>query len=421
MVKWLLLLSSIHLTSSLLIEKAEQKTNADTLVFFQTVWRHGDRTPAVSLPFDNIDGWKEGLGEMTKIGLIQQYHLGKWMRMRYAEWLPEKYHRDEVYVRSSDYNRTIMSALANMAGFYPAADDAMIEPTVRWQPIPIHSKPQNIDKELNEVMLCPVADQATRDISKMKEMKDLEEKYKDLLHYLREHMNGTALPVEDVWKVYDVLTCQLQHNDTNPWPNWVNQTIYNQVVELYNKQSRYTFSTDVLRRLRGGPLLKEILDRFVEKTDGVFGKNMRLYAYSAHDTSIYAVLSALNIFPETFPLYATVLLFELHKVSDKYILEIYHKNQTGIDDVYKYSIDGCENGCSPQDFQRIYQSVLPQNWEIECGLGDPKRSEAMYIGTICFLAFTTVLFGSGLILDYILKKRRMIDRDLRERLMNEED
>lgn len=39
----------------------------------------------------------------------------------------------------------------------------------------------------------------------------------------------------------------------------------------------------------------------------------RLYAYSAHDTAVAALLAAFGIRREVFPLYATVALVELHR------------------------------------------------------------------------------------------------------------
>ncbi|KAL5243057.1 hypothetical protein ACI65C_010467 [Semiaphis heraclei] len=43
-------------------------------------------------------------------GIEKHFELGKWLKKRYSEWLPEVYSAEDVHVRSSDYDRTIMSA-----------------------------------------------------------------------------------------------------------------------------------------------------------------------------------------------------------------------------------------------------------------------------------------------------------------------
>lgn len=73
-------------------------------------------------------------------GIEKEFALGKWLRERYDGWLPEAYSADDVYVRSSDYDRTIVSADANLAGMYPPAG-----PEKRPQLIPVHTVPKPQD------------------------------------------------------------------------------------------------------------------------------------------------------------------------------------------------------------------------------------------------------------------------------------
>lgn len=57
--------------------------------------------------------WPEGLGELTPIGMHQEYELGKKLRHRYIDetkLLARTYQPGTLYVRSTDYNRTIMTA-----------------------------------------------------------------------------------------------------------------------------------------------------------------------------------------------------------------------------------------------------------------------------------------------------------------------
>ncbi|KAH7694264.1 Histidine acid phosphatase family protein, partial [Aphelenchoides avenae] len=55
------------------------------LLFLQVVWRHGDRAPTETYPNDphQEDAWPNGWGELTELGMLQHYTLGKLLRKRY--------------------------------------------------------------------------------------------------------------------------------------------------------------------------------------------------------------------------------------------------------------------------------------------------------------------------------------------------
>ena len=77
---------------------------------------------------------------------MMHYNLGQYLRMRYSGFLNKKYHKEEVYARSSDLDRTIMSAQANLAGLYPPEDHRDVwNKNIRWQPVPIHTLHASID------------------------------------------------------------------------------------------------------------------------------------------------------------------------------------------------------------------------------------------------------------------------------------
>ena len=51
------------------------------------------------------------------------------IRKRYTvehQLISPNYTRDEVYVRSSDYDRTLMSALSQLSGLFPPDEDKVI-------------------------------------------------------------------------------------------------------------------------------------------------------------------------------------------------------------------------------------------------------------------------------------------------------
>lgn len=92
--------------------------------FSFVIFRHGARSPYYDLTDDFIDifGYKwEGKKELTGIGQRQHFLLGNRHRKRYIEeykLINEKYDPREIYVISTDSNRTIMSAQCELLGIY---------------------------------------------------------------------------------------------------------------------------------------------------------------------------------------------------------------------------------------------------------------------------------------------------------------
>ncbi|KAI6181639.1 Sidoreflexin [Aphelenchoides besseyi] len=113
------------------------------LIFVQTIWRHGDRSPIwVGKNDPNVETtWLNGFGQLSPEGVNQHIRLGKKLRERYNQFISPEYKSEEIYVRSSDVNRTILSAHANMIGFY----GEQIDWPLGFSPVPIHAVPEEFD------------------------------------------------------------------------------------------------------------------------------------------------------------------------------------------------------------------------------------------------------------------------------------
>uniref|UniRef100_A0A8C3XDJ6 acid phosphatase n=1 Tax=Cyanoderma ruficeps TaxID=181631 RepID=A0A8C3XDJ6_9PASS len=135
----------IFLVTTLISHNYHKKTPVIQKQFhlFYQVFRHGDHTPQEFFPTDKHKeiARQQGYSQLTKLGIQQQYELGQYMRRRYSHFLSVVYKQCEIYVQSTDYDHTLMSAQASLAGLYPPTQGQIWNHRILWQPIPVHTVP----------------------------------------------------------------------------------------------------------------------------------------------------------------------------------------------------------------------------------------------------------------------------------------
>jgi hypothetical protein len=85
------------------------------------MFRHGARGP-LNLKKDGSDIYGETWnhdGELTEVGMRQHYLIGYRNRKRYSDFLSSSFDPKEMYVISTNVNRTIMSAYSQLQGLFP--------------------------------------------------------------------------------------------------------------------------------------------------------------------------------------------------------------------------------------------------------------------------------------------------------------
>lgn len=97
----------------------------EKLIFVELQSRHGARAP-LNLDREGLDylGEKwENPGELTGSGQRMEYILGLRNRQRYIidkyNFLSERYNPHELLVYCSEFNRTMISMIAQLQGLYP--------------------------------------------------------------------------------------------------------------------------------------------------------------------------------------------------------------------------------------------------------------------------------------------------------------
>lgn len=131
-----------------------------------------------------------------------------------------------------------------------------------------------------------------------------------------------------------------------------------------------------------GFLLKEILDRFTNKTLSILQPDRKMWIYSAHDLNIVSILNALNLykvilyffflFVENYsfqthfqfdlPPYASSLYFELYNRGSKYYVQLYYRNSNE-ENPPPLEIPNCGKFCPLEEFYELYKDLLPTEYE----------------------------------------------------------
>jgi len=353
------------------------------LVQAHVVFRHGDRTPCNFYPNDphkNLSEWPVGPGQLTARGKRMHYHLGQWLRKRYTHLLGPDYSETEVRVRSTDVDRTLMSAQANLAGMFPPTKDMRWLDNFPWQPVPVHTVPLDEDSVLGDRAECPRADKLLNEVLEGKEMKGILESHSEMLDYISKHSGRPMTDVLQLDYLYDTLLVETLYNKT--LPEWTKAVFPGGEFERLRLMTfLLPTANHQLARLKGGPFIKEMMKHWtflIEKQTKMVNniveqKAKLLYVYSGHDTSIATILGSLKVYNGLAPPYASAVLLELFKREEgKHFVRIAYKNDTEAMP-HPLTLPGCDTLCPLEKFKQLTGSLIPEDWSKECSLIQPSR------------------------------------------------
>uniref|UniRef100_A0A914DZ51 acid phosphatase n=1 Tax=Acrobeloides nanus TaxID=290746 RepID=A0A914DZ51_9BILA len=293
----------------------------DKLIFLQAVWRHGDRSPTDTFPTDpNQEAtWHQDWGQLSALGMEQHVRLGQTLRQRYIVDNPgnlnlsPSYTNYEIYVRSSDVNRTLISAMSNMIGFYGAANVTagldypdMPEWPGKFVPIAVHTVDHSYDYPMFDALSS---------------------------------ITGWNVTLEKIGLIFSAMYIESLYNRTNTSIYHELNKYFDAINKTNDQRESYYVGLDLepykgvdfsieLSTLRGGSLLWAIIGNMRAKYD-CYTKNvtnrhvcqhwmdpLKYYVWSFHDTTLSSLFATLGFKRSNYnedgdPQYSSCVTFEL--------------------------------------------------------------------------------------------------------------
>ncbi|CAG5017003.1 unnamed protein product [Parnassius apollo] len=346
--------------------------NDKQLLLAFVVNRHGERTPdadELSLSNEKEKLRKlisiEGLEGLTNAGKRTAFQIGKFIRQRYGsqglKMLSNIYLQDEISVRSTDKERTKMTAQVAMAAVYPPEVPQQWDEGLGkvWQPVPYTA--------------VPLREDYLRYYSNCEKFKELMEKAKkesiyeefavfnDLIPTLKTQTgrNFTENPllfqtINDLFRSQIALGLGV--------PQWA-KPLLPRLSEASRLAYRLYYKTDEMKRIGGGVMLNDFISA---ANDIIAGKTVtkRFRLFSAHDFNIGALMDVTKVVKreQIVPEYGSLFAIELYKSksNEEFTVLPVYLPKAGESDAQYLHFTGCENDnyCNYKHFADLTKEYL---------------------------------------------------------------
>lgn len=312
---------------------------ADKLIFATEIIRHGERTASgdlINFPYED----SRGKGQLTVAGTMQVTNLGKQLHTTYTDTYKltsEHYSPLEAYTRSTDFDRTLMSANAFLIGLFGDSSFA------------IHSAPVATDDLL--LAYLKHYDTITKLLSNDPKILELTQVLQPKFERLSTVLGEPIENIDDFFSLVDTVYIRKQFNQ--PLPTELTDA---EVEDLNNIAQK---SLPVLFHQRGiGALVStKLLDTIKNNIDRNIARDKKatkFNLYSTHDVTVAGFMSSLGIQLSTYPSYAShvsVQLFTNESSSEEYYVKFLYNNK-------EIKVNECQTTkCSLSEFNNLVTTV----------------------------------------------------------------
>ena len=350
-----------------------------SLISSQVLMRHGDRTPCWTYPTDpykKLSDWPEGLCNLTPGGKQRCFELGQWLGTRYKQILSHKNNSEEIFVRSTNFKRTIMSAKYTLAGLFNMNKTGEESPTL-IPDIPVHitTTEKDILLYFNHTQ-CPKLTELKAELLASEDMRIILDNSRDMLDYISDHSGSNIKTIHDVAGMYDTLLTEQEANKT--LPGWTKKVFPGGEFEKLLLVDYLVYSWNYqIKRLQAGPFLSEVVKNFDAFTaNNLVPPGQKISLYAGHDLTICFVLNTLGIFDGLAPPYSSAVLFELYNIQGSYKVQISWRNTSSMEPTV-LRLPGCTKMCPLERFKMLTAWARPTDWEYQCQLDLAVDDEVM--------------------------------------------
>jgi len=269
-------------------------------------------------------------------------------------------------VRTTNFDRTKMSASACLAGLYPPQEEQQWHPHINWQPIPYHTLPIE-DDDMMYYYTCPRFLEARLEELHSPKFQKLLEPYKDLFEKMSYYTGRNLTKPEEIFYIDNLFQAEKNYNISPP--DWA-VPLMNRIREMTVIEYQLQFATDELKKVSGGTLLQKMLrDSYatIKGTQQPIGRKM--FLYSGHENNVAALLACSGVFEAHQPQYASTYILELHQQikSKAYVFRIlYIRDISKPAEVLK--IPDCGEFCPFDKFVQLTKNIVTSTLKQDCKL-----------------------------------------------------
>jgi hypothetical protein len=323
----------------------------ETLIFAFDLIRHGDRTPLLVMP-NAQHTWPEGMGQLTGRGMRQELQRGDELRRRYIDQyhlLPAHFQNNTMYVFSTNFDRTLMSAQSILLGLYTLGTGSRLNDKkpalpLLFQPIPIHTRPIESDPFIGD------ADPKKYD-QMLSQYVYTQPEWIQKTQYIETKLpawnQATGLALTNIHQLIvlgDALTIYKAHRI--PMPAGLSDADVNEIIALRTWGFVREFKTKEIANIVGTPLLLKIADYL--QTASYENTPLKFVLFVAHDFTVMSLLTTLGAPLDTLTPYAAHVNVSLFKVEKgQYIVKVLYNGKPVL-------IPACKGtSCSLDEFTKL--------------------------------------------------------------------